>query len=434
MVQRSGQWSFWGTLVAALLVRQGLAQADEPFDIVFSVGGLDGQPAESSFTMRVEPEWAPLGAARVRELVEEHFFDECRFFRVIDGFMAQFGLNGDPAVTKIWREKKIADDPRRNDVSNTRGLVSFASAGPGTRTSQLFINFGDNHNLDSMGFTPLGRITSGMDVVDRIYKVGEGKPQGPGPSQGDIQLKGNSYLLEEFPKISFIRSARISEQSNEPAAALIGKAGGVEVVECKTTEGTILIEVHPEWSPLGAARFLDLVRDKYLDGSAFFRAVENWLVQFGLSPNAELRAKWQATPPLKDDPLRPDIPIKRGTMAFAGSGPDSRTTQIWMAFEPSDTLGTMPWETPFAQVIGDSSLSALGHINTEYGEQVNQASIWNEGYDYLQRDFPRLSYIKTCQVQASSTDHPKVAFLRRGEKNQAAHPKSATFNGANGEF
>ena len=110
------------------------------------------------FTVQVYPDWAPLGAARFREMIDEHVLDEARFFRVVPRFMAQFGIPGDPEVARAWRERKIRDDPVRQ--SNKRGRLTFANAGPNTRTTQLFINFGDNAFLDKSGFAPIGEVRS----------------------------------------------------------------------------------------------------------------------------------------------------------------------------------------------------------------------------------------------------------------------------------
>ena len=160
--------------------------------------------------VRVVPEWAPLGAARFRALVESGFYDGARFFRVLPGFVAQVGISGDPAVTRKWDKSEIKDDPVK--VSNTRGRVTFATAGPDTRTTQVFINFSDkNARLDSAGFSPFGEVVEGMDVVERLYSgYGEGAPQGKGPDQDRIEKEGNAYLERDFPKLDYIQTARLA--------------------------------------------------------------------------------------------------------------------------------------------------------------------------------------------------------------------------------
>ena len=151
---------------------------------------------------------APNGADRFYNLVRSGYFTDTAFFRVIPGFMCQFGIHGDPAVYAKWRDANITDDAVKG--SNTRGTLTFATAGPNTRTTQLFINFGDNVNLDGQGFSPFGKVIAGMDVVDKINsEYGEGAPGGNGPSQGRIQMEGNAYLKKDFPNLDYIKSASI---------------------------------------------------------------------------------------------------------------------------------------------------------------------------------------------------------------------------------
>jgi len=158
----------------------------------------------------VHRDWSPNGADRFYNLVKNGFFNDARFFRVIDGFMVQFGISGNPDLSAVWREARIPDDPVKQ--SNTRGMVSFATAGPGTRTTQVFINFGDNAGLDGQGFSPFGQVVSGMDVVDSFFKgYGEGAPRGQGPDQGRVQTEGNAYLITDFPKLDYVKKATIEQ-------------------------------------------------------------------------------------------------------------------------------------------------------------------------------------------------------------------------------
>jgi len=163
------------------------------------------------FVIEVTRAWAPLGADRFYNLVQNGFYNDCRFFRVIQGFMVQFGINGDPAVSSVWQGARIGIDPVTQ--SNKRGFITYAMGGsPDTRTTQVFINFGDNTSLDRMGFAPFGQVTTGMDVVDKIYSAyGEGAPRGQGPEQGRIQAEGNAYLVKSFPKLDYIKTATIEK-------------------------------------------------------------------------------------------------------------------------------------------------------------------------------------------------------------------------------
>jgi len=159
-------------------------------------------------TVEVTRSLAPNGADRFYNLVRSGYFKDIAFFRVIPGFMCQFGIHGDPAVAAKWRDANITDDPVKG--SNTRGTITFATAGPNTRSTQFFINFGDNTSLDGQGFAPFGKVTEGMDVVDKINgEYGEGAPQGNGPDQGRVQGEGNAYLKQNFPNLDYIKSATI---------------------------------------------------------------------------------------------------------------------------------------------------------------------------------------------------------------------------------
>lgn len=163
---------------------------------------------KGDFVVQVTREWAPNGADRFFNLVKAGYYKDIAFFRVVQGFMAQFGIHGSPKLNEVWRNASIQDDPPK--ASNTRGKITFATRGPNTRTVQLFINFGDNARLDGMGFSPFGEVVSGMEIVDALYNgYGEGAPRGQGPDQGRLQNEGNTYLKAEFGKMDYLVSADI---------------------------------------------------------------------------------------------------------------------------------------------------------------------------------------------------------------------------------
>ena len=150
----------------------------------------------------VDPRLAPNGAQRFYDLVKAKYFDGARFYRVVPGFVVQWGAAADPAVTTKW-DHAIPDDPVKG--SNTRGTVTFAAESqPNSRTTHLFINLGDNARLDAVGFAPIGRVSSGMPVVDNIYAG-----YGEAPNQAMIAEQGNAYLIKEFPQLDYIKTARI---------------------------------------------------------------------------------------------------------------------------------------------------------------------------------------------------------------------------------
>jgi peptidyl-prolyl cis-trans isomerase A (cyclophilin A) len=166
------------------------------------------ETTKGDFTVEVNRAWAPKGADRFYRLVTEGYFRDVRFFRVLPGFMAQFGLSGNPALNAKMDTLRIPDD--HVTQSNKRGMLTYATAGPNTRSNQFFINYGDNASLDVQGFSPFGRVVDGMKVVGALYGgYGEGAPNGAGPSQDSIVTKGNEYLQRAFPKLDYIKSATI---------------------------------------------------------------------------------------------------------------------------------------------------------------------------------------------------------------------------------
>ena len=181
------------------------------WDAIFRVAVKGG---EATFTVRVHPEWAPIGAARFEEMVDKKVLEDARFFRVVEDFIVQFGIPGDPKEANAWSKKNIMDDPVKG--SNTPGTVTFATAGPNTRTTQLFINYGNNKFLDSQGFAPFAKVVGdGMQVVKRIENKYKEKPNGfGGPDQDRIETEGNLYLKENFPDLSYVISVTKSTSSS----------------------------------------------------------------------------------------------------------------------------------------------------------------------------------------------------------------------------
>jgi peptidyl-prolyl cis-trans isomerase A (cyclophilin A) len=179
-------------------------EAPESFKVKFVT-------TKGDFVIAVTRDWAPNGADRFYNLVKIGYFRNVSFFRNIAGFMVQFGIHGDPAVNAKWRSANIKDDPVTQ--SNKPGFVTYAQSGrPNSRSTQFFINFGDNANLDAMRFAPFGKVVEGMDVVESLYNgYGEGAPRGRGPDQGRMQEEGNAYLKKDFPKLDYIKTATIVE-------------------------------------------------------------------------------------------------------------------------------------------------------------------------------------------------------------------------------
>jgi cyclophilin family peptidyl-prolyl cis-trans isomerase len=203
------------SLCAAVVVVTGVAAAASPPAKLLHPSALHAKaPAvyrasfattKGTFVVTVHRAWAPLGADRFYNLVQNHFFDGDAFFRVLKGFVVQFGISPDPAVSKAWQTATIKDDPVK--TSNAPGTIVFADAGPQTRTTQLFVNLGNNgSNLDGQGFAPFGKVTSGMAVLQKLYG---GYGEQASNDQQQIQTQGSAFLRKTFPKLDGIRTARI---------------------------------------------------------------------------------------------------------------------------------------------------------------------------------------------------------------------------------
>ena len=178
--------------------------APDEFMVIF-------ETSRGEISIEVRRAWSPNGVDRFYNLVVNGYYDECRFFRVVAGFMAQIGMHGDPQIGKLWGDANIPDDPVVE--SNTRGMVTFAkSQAPNSRSTQIFFNYRDNSGLDNDGFSPFGKVVEGMDVVEALYAgYGDAAPGGSGPTQGQIRSGGNAYLKAEFPKLDYVKKARIGE-------------------------------------------------------------------------------------------------------------------------------------------------------------------------------------------------------------------------------
>jgi peptidyl-prolyl cis-trans isomerase A (cyclophilin A) len=195
-----------GLLLGVLTACVGCSKPPEKV-VVPDVFRVKFETTQGDFVVEVTKAWAPHGVDRFHELLRMRYFDEGRFFRVLPGFIAQFGVHKDFKVHDMWREYFIIDDPPKQ--KNVRGTLAFAQAGPNTRTTEMFINLTDNKVLDEQGFVPFGKIVEGMDVPDKFYSgYGELGPEGKGPDSGRIEEEANEYLVPRFPNLDYIKRAR----------------------------------------------------------------------------------------------------------------------------------------------------------------------------------------------------------------------------------
>jgi peptidyl-prolyl cis-trans isomerase A (cyclophilin A) len=191
----------------ALALSSAACQKEPEKIVVPDVFRVKFETSQGDFTVEAHKAWAPRGIDRFHELVRIRYFDEGRFFRVIPGFVAQFGVHRDYEVHDKWRKYFIVDDPM-TDQKNTRGTLAFAQSGPNTRATEIFINLGDNKILDEQGFVPFAKVVEGMDVVDKFYAgYGELRPEGKEIDPGRLEEGTNAYLIPHFPKMDYIKHA-----------------------------------------------------------------------------------------------------------------------------------------------------------------------------------------------------------------------------------
>jgi peptidyl-prolyl cis-trans isomerase A (cyclophilin A) len=166
--------------------------------------------SKGDIVLKITRDWAPKGADRFHALVKAGYYDDCRFYRVLPKYIAQFGISGTPATAAKWKELPIDDDPVKQ--KNTRGRVTFARGGPNTRTTNLFINLKDSTSLDGDGFAPIGEVVEGMDIADQLFSgYGDGAPKGKGPSQKKIYEQGNAWLQKDYKDLDYIKTAKVLE-------------------------------------------------------------------------------------------------------------------------------------------------------------------------------------------------------------------------------
>jgi peptidyl-prolyl cis-trans isomerase A (cyclophilin A) len=165
---------------------------------------------KGDIVLKITRDWAPKGADRFHALVKAGYYDDCRFYRVLPKYIAQFGISGTPATAAKWKELPIDDDPVKQ--KNTRGRLTFARGGPNTRTTNLFINLKDSTSLDGDGFAPIGEVVEGMDIADQLFSgYGDGAPKGKGPSQKKIYEQGNAWLQKDYKDLDYIKTAKVLE-------------------------------------------------------------------------------------------------------------------------------------------------------------------------------------------------------------------------------
>jgi len=405
------------------------------------MGKAAPQRAPKQFKVKVETtkgvayldvyrDWSPNGADRFYHLVKTGFYTDIAVYRVIDGFIAQFGLHGNPEVARRWKRAVFADDEIK--VSNSRGFVSFASSGPNSRTTQLFVNLKTNRHLDKGDGIPIGRFDNqSMAVIDRLY-AGYGKQGRATPNYQRLERDGNRYLRQGFPQLDYIRRISLVSPSAAGATASLTASGTAGTppqrleaqsrkakrvslldgdqaeqlsapqtfrVLVETTQGSFIVNLYRDWAPIGVNRFYNLVKLGFFQDVAFFRVIPNFMAQFGISGSTHISEAWSQSTIQDDAVMKTNA---RGTLTFATAGPQSRTTQLFINFKDNPFLD----QQGFAPIgfIDANDMKVVDRLFSGYGESTprgqgpSQASIKAQGNTYLRDSFPKLDYIKRAYV------------------------------------
>jgi peptidyl-prolyl cis-trans isomerase A (cyclophilin A) len=410
------------------LLGEAVLVADQPGKVYRELEippvGPDGEVPESffvrfdcttgSFVVEFRKEWSFHGAERVYELVNQSFFSSSMFFRVIPGFVAQFGIAAEPMMGGMWTHQTLPDDPAT--LSNTRGTVTFATSGPNTRSTQLFVNMGDNARLDADGFTPVGKVVAGMGAVDAVNA--EYREQ---PNQGMIQAMGNKYLEQNFPNLSGIVRAYFVREDARPPAPEEFEA------EFVTDQGPFTVAFHRSWAPNGVDRVYHLLNLGLYDNTRFFRVAPGVLAQFGIPARQDLSRAWHKAS-IPDDPVVETN--RRGTFVLASAGPDTRAVQAFINLGDNPDYDALGY-APLGEVV--RGIEVLDKVNAEHGQQPDQARAMSEGNGYLDTFFPGLTNILTAAVVDDDTGENPDAEKAGAALDAAPSPQDAVVAGQDAE-
>ncbi|EFA80691.1 cyclophilin-type peptidylprolyl cis-trans isomerase [Heterostelium album PN500] len=360
-----------------VLIVSVFATAPETFDVVF-------QTSQGDFVLSLNRTWSPNGVDHLFDLVTAQYYDINYFFRVIQSptpFVAQWGINGNPSVSQKWNIT-IPDDPVV--VSNTVGTVAYAAEMNGNtaccRTTQLFINYGDNSFLDKSGFAPIGVITQGFSNTMKFFSG-----YGENPDQTLIYEQGNSYLEANFPKLDYISTARISPD--------------FFIVTFQSSAGPFDITVNRTWAPNSADRFYELIQAGYYDSNYVYKVIDTpipFIAQWGINGDPKITAQWNTS--IENDPLVVSNTI--ATVAFAGDIVNNkvinRNTQIFINYRSNPQLDQYGY-APFGFI--SYALTNTYSFYNQYGNSPSEQLYIQYGNEFIEENYPKLDYIKGAAIQ-----------------------------------
>ena len=384
-----------------------------------------------SFTMEFVRDWSPHGYDKAVSLFERGWFDRGPLFRVLEGWLVQFGISytKDAALLDFAEIIVYDDPPPTPKIPFEPGTISFAGWGTNSRDSQLFISYDFDKDLGKSPWeTPLGKVTSGLSTIKRFYSYGDPAPDGPGPDEDKIRDQGPSYIAKQFPKMANFQTCTVQRNPNggDGSNLLVankkkknnkkergsdtykvpkGKSGEKSLITCGTTVGSFTMEFIRDWSPHGYDKAVTLFERGWFDNGPFFRVLEDWLVQFGISYTKDPELLDFAEIIVYDDPPQkpPISSFVRGTISFAGWGPNSRDSQLFISYGRDEGLGKSPWETPLGRVV-EGMDSTVGKFHS-YGDPApdgpgpDEDKIREQGPNYIANNFPKMANFQTCRVR-----------------------------------
>lgn len=356
-----------------------------------------------TFAVECHRDWAPNGVDRFYELVKIGYFTDMRVFRVVEDFVAQFGISGNSALSKKWLMSKIPDDPVTQP--NVEGTLTFAAGeAPNTRSAQLFVNLADNSaQLDSRGFAPIGKVVYGMETVKGLYSgYGEQLTQ----LQGQIVEEGYSFLDSNYPNLDSIKRAIFVEKI-EDAPELppppprekkpMETAPATFKVGLDTTKGKIVLECHRDWAPLAADRFYTLVRAGYYDRSPFHKVITEpvpFIAQFGLNPDPSVTESW-LDEKLDPEPVTQSNTIGRVAFSLELGKPETRTAQVFINLADNSRLDKLGF-APFGEVV--EGMDVVSKLHDGYQDDIDMAKLISQGDLYWMGRYPQFDSITKAQI------------------------------------
>lgn len=404
---------------------------EPPFKVDFHFTNLEptkDDPFNTTGVVRIQihPRWAWRGSHHFKELIDQGFLTNSYCYMVADGVI-QFGMHPTTKLQEYWNDNPIGADTMQptnpDDLAGTaltRGVLTFMEKN-WERKTRLALFYKDLMEAGETLLRPFGRVISGLEILDRVHVTGNPPPEGEGVDMQKYEQQGDSFLRRNYPEISIISAVTIVGGSTTTTEDPMGSANmNKAIVECSTSKGRLTFETYPEFNQPAVDRFLELVRSKYYDNSAFYHAVRDDHVEFGISDDPEMRSEWQGMSVPEVDPSHHQR-CRAGFAAFHG-GKGYKSTQIIIPRNEHGAGCNEEKYVHFAQLKGAESFRTLANINSDYGVVPDTKQIYQNGNRYLQEHFQRLDYILSCVwVNDPHANEPVTTTPEEWDMSLGAH-------------